>query len=478
MLLITGEEKCAEGPSENIDTSLEIDKQKMIVCTVSIVCSCGKDPTNNTGQKCQSFGHTATLVLAVFVEKGYPTSDTAKGDSKNDLNVTAGTQLFPYILVYDILTDSRHKLEESSTKQLFNVDSSTELEKEMLMLTPSGSDDDWMYDQLPVLPPPPPPVLPPDTLHSSVLQKFAEAIAGEENEDKSKTCKSKEETNKYRKLVQCLELSGVCNGQCCKVSNIVPFGDGQNLLVSFVLCTSCGSEVNLDPSDTSTETGNVDQLGDDSSVATANNSAQENNSKTHNCEHNFTQTTLAVYRIVINNGKRTLSLQPTRTKQFSASEGLLTSIVALPLESHDLLGDLCFQEAEAELSSPSQLFVAAVKENIILIDANSLNILAKFAASNGDSRITHVLNCPGMDCFCACTEDGLMHFLGLRHQQAGEAGVGSMGQERTDGIPQATSAGSWSQSGIKQVVEKTTNFPCHSILTVLFLAFVFVLSFS
>lgn len=445
----TSQEKCADGPSENIDTSQEHNKHKLIVGTVSIVCSCGKDPTNNAGQKCQSFGHTATLLLAIFVEKNYPTSDTAKADDKNDLNVTAGTQLCPYILVYDILADSGNKLEESSSKQLFNVDSSTELEKEMLMLTPSGSDDDWMYDQLPVLPPPPPPVLPPDTLHSSVLQKFAEAIAGEENEDKSKTCKSKEETNQYRKLVQCLELSGVCKGQCCKVSNIVPFGDGQNLLVSFVLCTSCGKEIELDPSGSSTETGKVVQSSDDSSADVANNSVQENNSKTHSCEHNFSQTTLAVYRIVISNGKRTLSQQPTRTKQFSATEGLLTSIVTLPLESHELLGDLCFQEAEAELSSPSQLFVAAVKESVILIDANSLDILTKFTASNGSSRITHVLNCPGMDCFCACMEDGLMRFLGLRHQQAGEGGVGSMEQERTDGIPQPTSAGSWSQSGNK-----------------------------
>lgn len=443
LLLFTVEEKCADGLSENIDTSQESNKQKVVVCAVSIVCSCGKDPTNNASQKGQSFGHTATSVLAIYIEKENLASDTAEADDKNSLNVRVGTRLCPYILMYEILADSGNKLEESSSKQLFNVDSSAELEKEMqLMLTPSGSDDDWMYDQFPVVPPPPPPVLPPDTLHSSVLQKFAEAIAGEENEDKSKTCKSKKEANKYQKLVQCLELSGVIKSQCCKVSNIVPFGDGQNLLVSFVLCTSCGSEVNSDVSGTSTETGKAVHLSEDSSV-------QENNSKIHSFEHNFTQTTLAVYRILINNGKRTLSQQPTRTKQFSSSEGLFTSIVALPLESHDLLGDLCFQEAEAELPLPSQLFVAAVKDSIILIDANSLNILTKFTTSNGGSRITHVLNCPGMDCFCACTEDGLMRFLGLRHQQAGEAGLGGSGQETTDGISQETSAGSWSQSGNK-----------------------------
>jgi len=445
--LFTDEEKsAADSPSEKTVSDEQNGKHKLTVCSVSIVCSCGKDPTNNAGQKCQSFGHTATLMLATFVGKNYLTSDAVKAEDKHDSNATAGTQLHPYILVYDILTDSGNKLGETTSKQHFNVDSSTELEKEMLMLTPSGSDDDWMYDQLPVYAPPPPPVLPPDTLHSSVLQKFAEAIAGE-NEDKGKTNKSKEEPNRYREL-QCIGLSVVCKGQCCKVSNVVPFGDGQYLLISFDVCSSCNDKVKSAPNGSSRKTETIVQSSDDSSAEAANNSKQEINPNNHNCEHNFNQTTLAVYRIVINDGKRTLSQQPTRTKPFATTDGLFSSIVPLPLESHDHLGDLCFQEAEAEHSSPSQLLVAAVRESVVLMDASSLNILTKF--TNGASRITHVLNCPGMDCFCACTEDGMMHFLGLRHQQAGEASLGTMGEESTDGTPQATSAGSWSQSGNKQ----------------------------
>ena len=447
--LFTDKDKtAADNPSGNTDSDQQNDKPKLTVCSVSIVCSCGKDPTNNTGQKCQSFGHTATLVLAIFVGKNYLTSDAAKADDRHDSNATKGTQLHPFILVYDILADSGNKLRETTSKQHFNVDSSTELEKEMLLLTPSGSDDDWMYDQLPVYAPPPPPVLPPDTLHSSVLQKFAEAIAGE-NEDKGKMNKSKEEGNRYR-LLQCLRLSVVCKGQCCKVSNIVPFGDGQYLLISFEVCSSCSDKVKLPPSGSSREIEMTVQSSDDSSAEAANNSSQEINPNNHNCEHNFNQTTLAVYRVVINDGKRTLSQQPTRTKPFTATDGLFGSIVPLPLESHDHLGDLCFQEAEAEHSSPSQLLVAAVRERVVLMDANSLNILTKFTASNGGSRITHVLNCPGMDCFCACTEDGMMLFLGLRHQQAGEASVGSTGEESRDGTPQVPSEGSWSQSGNKQ----------------------------
>ena len=441
--LFTDEEmSAADISSENTDSDHQNDKHKLTVCSVSIVCSCGKDPTNNTGQKCQSFGHTATLVLAIFVEK-----DAAKAEDELDSSATAGTQLYPYVLVYDILTDSGSKLGETTSKQHFSVDSSTELEKEMLMLTPSGSDDDWMYDQLPVYAPPPPPVLPPDTLHSSVLQKFAEAIAGE-SEDKGKTNKSKEEPNRYRKL-QCLGLSVVCKGKCCKVSNIVPFGDGQYLLISFDECSSCSDKVKSASIGSSRETEMTVQSSDHSSTEAAGNSLQEINRNNHNCEHNFTETTVAVYRIVINDGRRTLSQQPTRTKFFSATDGLFSSIVPLPLESHDHLGDLCFQEAEAEHSSPSQLLVGAVRESVVLMDATSLNILIKFTASNGSSRITHVLNCPGMDCFCACTEDGMMHFLGLRHQQAGEASLGTIGEESTDGT-QAASAGSWSQSGNKR----------------------------
>ena len=447
--LFTDEEKSTAGsPSEHMDSDQQSDKHKLTVCSVSIVCSCGKDPTSNAGQKCQSFGHTATLVLAIFVGKNYLTSDAAKAEDKHDSNATAGTQLHPYILVYDILTDSGNKLGETSSKQHFNVDSSTELEKEMLMLTPSGSDDDWMYDQLPVYTPPPAPLLPTEILHTSLLQKFTEAMT-DENEDKGKTDKSKEEPNGYRKL-QCLGLSAVCKGQCCKVSNVVPFGDGQYLLISLDLCSSCSDKVKSASNGSSNGTETTVQSHDDPSAEAANNYLQEINPNNHNCEHSFNQTTLAVYRIIINDGKRTLSPQPSRTKPFSTTEGLFSSIVPLPLESDDHLGDLCFQEAEAEHSSPSQLLVAAVRESVVLMDASSLNIITKFTASNGNSRIAHVLNCPGMDCFCACTEDGMMHFVGLRHQQAGEDSLGTMGEESTDGTPQATSAGSWSQSGNKQ----------------------------
>ena len=108
--LFTDEETSSTDiPSENTDSDQQNDKHKLTVCSVSIVCSCGKDPTNNTGQKCQSFGHTATLVLAIFVGKDYLTSGAAKAEDMQDSSNTAGTQLHPYILVYDIYTDSGNK---------------------------------------------------------------------------------------------------------------------------------------------------------------------------------------------------------------------------------------------------------------------------------------------------------------------------------------------------------------------------------
>ena len=430
-MLFADDQKSAESQSETTDK--ENNKQKLVVCTVSIVCSCGKDPTNTAGQNCQSFAHTATLLLAIFIEKN-STSDLANSGDKDDVGFTAG-QLCPYILVYDIVSDSGNKLEESTAKQAFNVDSCIELDKEILMQDPyalSGSDDDFVYDELP-LTQPPPPVLPPDTLHSSVLQKFAEAITGDLNGDNGKAKTSKEEKNKYTRLVQSVELSKVCSDHCCKVSSIVPFGDGESILVSVALCSSCGRKIAPDPSETRTNSSSV----------------EGNLPKNDNCTHNFTQSTLAVYSIACSNGKRTLSHQPIRTKRFSASEGLFSSIVSLPLESHDLIGDLnlCFQDAEVELSSQSPLLVGAVKDGVFLIDANSLNILTKFTTSNGNSSIMHVLNCPGMDCLCACSEDGVMHFLGLRHQKAEEASPGSVRQDKTDGTSQLPPAGSWSQSG-------------------------------
>ena len=366
--------------------------------------------------------------------------DAAKTVNKDDSCLTLGNPLCPYILVYDILTANN----ETTAKLPFNVDSSIELEKEMMLqdpYTPSGSDDDWLYDQLPVLPP--------DTLHSSVLQKFAEAIAGEENGDKGKAKKPTEETNKFRKLIQCLDLSGVCKGQHCKISEIVPFGDGQNLLVNFVCC---GSKKELDhivPSDENEETV---EISAGCSTVSASDSLHGIHQSTQSHEHNFTQSTLAVYRIETSNGERTLSWKPTRTKQFPASEGIVSSLVALPVESRDLLGDtnIHFQEPEGELSSPSQLLVGAANGSIVVIDANSLNVLTKFTSSNESSKITHILNCPGMDCFCACTEDGMMRFLGLRNQLMRETDVGTAEGDRTDGTSEVSSGGSSAQQGTKE----------------------------
>ena len=424
----------ADVPSKSIDPEHQpSNKDKLLVCTVSIVCSCGKDPTNNAGQKCQSFGHTSTLVLALSIEKDNPVGDNTKTGGETKPCLSSESHLRSYILVYDILTNN-----ETSAKSHLIVDSSIELEKEMMLqdpYTPSGSEDDWIYDQLPVLPP--------DTLHSSVLQKFAEAITGEENGNKSKVNKCKEE-NKSAKRVQCIDLSGVCEGQRCKVSEIVPFGDGQHLLVNFVCCSSCIYK-ELDPNDL--KPGAV-QLCADPVVVTASNSEHENK-KLLSHEHSFTQSTLAVYRILSSNGKRTLSSQPTRTKQFSSSVGILSNLVALPVESRDLSGDtnVHFQELENEFFSPSQLLVGASNDAVVIIDTTSLNILTKFTPSNGSSKITHVLNCSGMDCFCVCTEDGMMRFLGLQNQLPGDAGVASAGQDKTDGISEAPSGGSWPQSG-------------------------------
>jgi len=444
----SGDENCANGASETTkDPEQQDSKDKLIVRTISIVCSCGKDPTTTSGQKCQSFGHTATLVVALSVTKEHSTAgNSAEIDKKDETCSTVESQICPYILVYDILTENN---ETTAKPPLYNVDSSIELEKEMLLqdpYTPSGSEDDWMYEQLPVLPP--------DTLHSSVLQKFAEAIASEENSDKEKVKKSKEDAIKSKKLVQSVEASGVCKGQHCKISELVPFRDGQNLLVNFVCCSSCDNKMELETSDSKHVNGETVQVSADFSVASGSNSVQGNHHNSPNHEHKFTRSTLAVYRIFSSNGERTLSPQPARTKHFSVSDGILSSIVALPVESHDLLGDTTvhFQEPETELSSPSQLLVGAANGSVLVIDANPLNVLTKFTTSNESSHITHILNCPGIDCFCTCTEDGMMRFLGLRKQLSDEMNLSVAGQDRADGIPDAPSRGIWTQSGTIETV--------------------------
>lgn len=422
------------------------NEDKLIMSTISIVCSCGKDPTIAAGQKCPSFGHTATLVLAFSISKNLALSfDDAKSAEQDK---STENQYCPYIMVYDILTTRS----ETLAKPLFNVDNSMELEKELLLqdaYTPSSSEDDWMYDQMaPALS---------DTLHSSVLQKFAEAMSGEENGYKGKNTKSKEEPNKRAKFVQCLDLSDLCKGQCCKVSELVPFGDGQNLLVNLVCYGSCDNETDL--AELNGQEGKIDEQATSSNNQegetvsktctesldfTLKDSTKENK-RTFCYKPSFNQSKLVVYRINISNGGRTLSSQPFRTKQFSWCDGILTNIVALPVETHPLLidSDVHLQEQESDISSGSQLLIGATNCNIVVIHANSLDILSKFTTGK---EITHILNCPGMDCFCACMIDGMMYFLGLRNQLTDQNGLGSVESDGTY-MTSESSGGSTSQTG-------------------------------
>ncbi|XP_068681369.1 baculoviral IAP repeat-containing protein 6-like isoform X1 [Montipora foliosa] len=409
------------------------NKENLVVCTISIVCSCGKDPTITAGQKCQSFRHTATLILALSITSS-SLSTAAQTDVKDEVCLRTETQSCTYLMVYDVLTAQS----ETYTKPVFNVDNSIELEKEMMLqdpYTPSSSEDDWMYEQItPALS---------DTLHSSVLQKFAEAMSGEENSGKNKNKKSKEESHKATKLVQCLDLSEICKGQHCKVSEIVPFGNGQNLLVNLVCSGSSDNKTDIASTDV---TCNEAKIAEQASL---NHQKEEillagsGNQKTFLCNHSLNQTKLAVYRIVCCNGERTLSCQPLRTKQFSVSDGILSNLVVLPVETHPLLIDS--EEQEAELSSASQLFVGAANCNVIVMHANSLDVLCKFTAGN---EILHVLNCPGMDCFCACTRDGKMHFLGLRNQLPTETDLGAVECDWTNDVSEISPGGTASQPAV------------------------------
>ena len=443
MVVFTENIDCRKGTEHPVERKNE---DKLIMSTISIVCSCGKDPTIAAGQNCPSFGHTATLLLALSIAKNLALpSDVTKTSVKD------GTTENQYIMVYDILTTKS----ETLAKPLFNVDNSVELEKELLLqdaYTPSSSEDDWMYDQMaPALS---------DTLHSSVLQKFAEAMSGDENGSKGKNTKSKEETNKRAKFVQCLDLSDVCKGQRCKVSELVPFGDGQNLLVNLVCYGSDDNETDLASADLNCEKGKIIN----EQATWSNNQEVETVSKTSTESLDFTpkdstkesqrkfcykqslnQSKLAVYRINISNGGRTLSSQPIRTKQFSVCDGIFTNFVALPLETHPLLieSEVHLQEQESDISSCSQLLIGAANCNIVVIHANSLDIVSKFTTGK---EVTHILNCPGMDCFCACVTDGMMYFLGIRNQLTDETGLGSV---ESDGRYMTTefSGGSTSQPG-------------------------------
>lgn len=405
---------------------------------MSLVCSCGKDPTSTAGQKCQSFRHTATLFLAVYIEKHSPPSDTEKTEGKNISFLTAEGCPCPFILVYDIMANS-----ENSSKPQFNVNSCIELEKEMMLQDPyttSGSEDDWMYDQLPILPP--------DSLnlHSSVLQKFAEAIAGEENINKTKVNKCKE-GKKCTKLVQCLELSGICNSRLCKVTEIVPFRDGQNILVNLHCFNNYFIDNGSHIGETIPENEESEQYSDNCTATSGSDSASSGKCPRPD---SLPQSTLAVYKIASIGGARTLSSQPLLTKQFPSSDGILSNLVTLPVESHELLRHPAglFQELESVCSESRQFLVGAFNDSVVIIDADSLKVVTKFKASSQGTTISHILNCPGMDCLCVCCEDGVMHFLELRNQLPAEAGTGTAEDCRdASSISEAPPGSCGSQSG-------------------------------
>ena len=435
--MLAGDYKGSDYFSTTEEQASQDSADSVKVTALAIVCSCGKEATYTTDRKVRADHHTATLVLAVSIAQD-SVGASVDGNSGQ-------TKFGPHILVYDILCDVHNKSNGVLNEQNFSVVGGFEIDKEMLLQDPfstSGSEDDWGYE-------------PPHSLHSSVLQKFAEAIAGEDNNNKDKLNKPEKENVDPGKVVQCMQLSDIINAQCCKVAQIVPFGNGESLLLNIHFCESCRHK-KKSPIKSQCHVDEV--TGDSMSTQAESSSAQGNDQNVPNSsEHKYKDCIIVVYRIITSNEQRTLSQQPAGIRQYFTLEGLMTSIVVLPVESFELFADVSSappEEGNVRLSCPSQFLVAAAKYSVVVIDADSLNVLAEFTASNESSnqaQFVHVLNCPGVDCLCACTKDGNMHFLALRHQMADREKVDGLVLNTTDSSLETPAAGPCIQTGMTTI---------------------------
>lgn len=404
----------ADSKEESHQTS-SLPENQLIICVTAlcIMCSCSKDQACQ-GRRFQAFQHKSVLITGVSLSKKQPRE-------QNGENL-----LGPQLLVYDVSQDSEKKSKESNlgrekTKMMPSAVGSKSLGVEYpYTYSPTGSEEDWFE---------PSPVILPEDLHSSVLQKFAQAIVGDEKGQELHDKSGVSELNKGS-ILQCLRLPENLGGDCqWNVSQIVPCSDGHQVLVLLKPEKTGSSQTNPDTG--SSENCSVEMP----QCSSTSKESHEKNTEIGGQENAFSETfgcAIVVYRLIKKDAKITIFPDPVCIRTFDVAGRFPTNVLGLPLENVEICDD-------DELSCVSQCAALLSDGSLALMDTNNLQILTRFSAKEGDvsEHFVHVMRCPGADCISVCTSSGKLCFVSIRHHSANEQQVNQKEDMRNEDLTDA-----------------------------------------
>ena len=443
-------------------------KKKVCITALSLSTMCTKQHSAMYGRDHHSLEkHQPVLIVGVSIMN----RQTDKNQMHEDGNVFSANSI-PYLHVYRILSET----ETNQTK--FAKKSS-----DSYPVYPSYVDDGDFDDGIPLSDVD----VMPDAFHSTVLKKFADAIAGEPVTKKDEDDESKKQSIKTGNILQSIQLPEF-EGKSCVVKDIVPCCDGHHILVNVWLYDSHRTSLMLsDDNVTSSSSGNsptneqltssslhsevkgIKDVSDESvkrteenefSISHCSHCTQEhisvcdeelnknagynNNSKESQSENSSVDDVknnedrkssienctnlqpigcvLLCYSIVPSGSCRILLEEPFVTRNYFSSDTMLNCI-SLPLESTDLNEDTFSRVSETNFNSNCKktqtscckFAATTVKGFVLIFSGKTLEVLAKLPPVSDDPKdyFVHILHCSGIDCLCACSSIGKLHFLDL-----------------------------------------------------------------
>lgn len=264
-----------------------------------------------------------------------------------------------------------------------------------------SSDDDLDPELLPTAPP---------TMHSSVIKKCAEAIAGKSQQQND------EIKMKQRNVIQKLTFPNDAAGNDSTISQILPCLDGNHVLVVVHLL---GQEETSSQEDTNMYLDgglNCKSCRDEKALN------KLTKQETEGC-------LVLIYQLILSKSNMPTLSEPIIWKKLSP-DNTLFNVIGVPVDNTEHLDyskDFFLSDIDDDFSLSTHndktcngRFAGITQDGcIMIINANTLDTLAKFSPTglvdHMDNNFNDIVYCPGIDCLCCSTEQGTLHFLSLVH---------------------------------------------------------------
>ena len=452
----------------------------MCVTAISLTTMCSQQHSVMYGRDLHSLDKHQPVLIAGISVRTEDMTDAVDCNSR----INEPRDNIPYLHLYKVLPDTGNYHSSSNTQE----SKPTSVQKiavkpqdPYLPYSPYSGEDDFddgmSLSDVDVMP---------DTFHSTVLKKFADAIAGEPVVKKDNTAKSAKQSLKMGNVLQSIRLPEF-KGMDSTIKHIVPCCGGHHVLVNVWLYGQCLSSTAIDnteltenkaevlpesnellisqeeqkqankpgitsgESETKTSQSGIfsgdgeqnldleDEPSKDLTPGEANKQLENRNiSETDDqCNFNESQHFSAVnskelepsgcallrYSILQKDLSRTLSEQPVTLKTYFSTETVL-SCISLPLESSELGEDSLPRTSGSNTNSDSKTpetlcsckFAATTASGtVVIFSGDTLEVVAKLQpkSETPENCFAHLLHCSGIDCLCACTSTGKLHFLHL-----------------------------------------------------------------